>query len=140
MKFKIFSKKSILLFPVVFAIFSGCSRNSGTPVEQLEKASADMSRQEAPQTGNAGSPTAPALPSVSQEMKSAMDDYKAGKLTEAVTRFQQMRSHPAITGEQLMSLNQAAGVVMGDLYTRAANGDEKAKQAVAAYQSFHHGH
>lgn len=78
--------------------------------------------------------SANAAPPPVQQMNEAVASYKSGNLEDAVTRFQKMRIHGTLSGEQLMALNSAMAAVMGDIYARAAKGDARAQAAVKEYE------
>ncbi len=70
----------------------------------------------------------------SQQMREAVDAYKGGKFEDAVTRLQNLRATPTMTGPQRMALNDATAVVMNEIYALAAKGDKRAIEAVKQYE------
>lgn len=63
-----------------------------------------------------------------------MAAYQAGNLGDAVTRLQQLRATPTVTPAQRIALNDAMAAVMGEIYGLAAEGDQRAIQAVKQYE------
>ena len=67
-------------------------------------------------------------------MNQALASYKSGNFEDAVTQLQKLRAQPVMTPQQRMALQDAMAAVMTDIYTRAANGDARAQQAVKEYE------
>lgn len=110
---------------------AGCGRKSVDTKTQIDQAAQAMAKAEAFQPpASAGAPS----PTPARQMNEALVAYKSGNLEDAVTRFQTMRAHAAMSGEELMALNNAMAAVMSDIYARAAKGDVRAQQAVQEYQ------
>jgi len=129
----------------LFVALAGCSRKTSVSSE-LDKAVSVM-EQPAPIQPVAPAPVqteqpvqpeptpdaAPAPPPA-QEMKEAVAAYKAGNLQDAITRLQKLRATPVMTPQQRIALNDAMAAVMGEIYGLAANGDQRAIQAVKQYE------
>jgi len=118
---------------------TGCGREEDATGE-LEKAaemleSAQPPPAEAPQpsTVQYGTQPAPPMPPA-QQMNQALASYKSGNFEDAVTQLQKLRAQPVMTPQQRMALQDAMAAVMTDIYTRAANGDARAQQAVKEYE------
>lgn len=107
----------------------GCHKTADSQI-QIEQAAQAMAQTETPH------PTASATPAASpvEQVNEALGAYKSGNYTEAVTRFQTMRGHTAMSGQQLESLNNVMAAVMSDLYARAAKGDAQAQAAIEEYR------
>ena len=67
-------------------------------------------------------------------MREAVAAYKSGNLQDAVTRMQKLRATPIMTPQQRVAINDAMAAVMGDIYSLAANGDQRALAAVKQYE------
>jgi hypothetical protein len=67
-------------------------------------------------------------------MSQAMTLYKNGEYENAVTRLQTLRDRATLSPQQNMALQDAMAAVMTDIYSRAANGDARAQQAVKQYE------
>ena len=80
-------------------------------------------------------PDATPAPAPAQEMKQAVAAYKSGDLEDAVTRLQKLRATPVMSPQQRMALNDAMAAVMGEIYGLAANGNQRAIQAVKQYET-----
>ncbi len=111
------------------------------PVGELEKAAAAMGNaaETPPPTDAAADSTATAGPPPAQQVKQAMDDYKAGKMEDAVTRLQLLRNMPALSPEQRMALQDSLAAVMTELYSLAEKGDARAVAAIASYEKMQTG-
>ena len=109
----------------------GCSSKQD-PAAELEKAAAALEK------GTPAPAEAPAEGAVtaspSQQLKGAMEDYKAGKMEDAVTRLQILRSANALSPEQRMALQDSIASVMAEIYALAEKGDKRAQAAVAQYE------
>jgi hypothetical protein len=113
---------------------AGCGRKSVDAKTQIDQAAQEMVKAEAAQPSPATA-TATASPlKPAQQMNDALAAYKNGNLEDAVTRFQAMRARTAMSGAELMALNNAMAAVMADIYARAAKGDVQAQKAVQDYQ------
>jgi hypothetical protein len=121
----------------------GCSKK-GNPTSEMEKA-AEALAQPAPDQPPPQAPvqsaetpqataTPPTEPPPAQEMQQAMAAYKAGALEDAVTRLHKLRATRAMTPQQRIALNDAMAAVMSEIYGLAANGDQRAIQAVKQYE------
>jgi len=112
------------------------------PVGDLEKAAAAMEA-----TGKAPPPAGgkekvasgdydPAVAATipAQQVKEAISEFKAGKMEDAVTRLQLLRSQPIMSPQQRMALQDSMGTLMTEIYTLAEKGDARAKAAVAQYE------
>jgi len=82
-----------------------------------------------------GTQTEPADAAASFRLKvnDATALWKNGDYQQAVVKFHDLQVNTPMSGQQLMELNQAMAATMSDLYTRAAQGDARAKMAVAEY-------
>jgi hypothetical protein len=113
---------------------AGCGRKSVDAKTQIDQAAQAMAKAEASQPPPTTTAAPTSAPAPARQMNEALTAYKSGNLEDAVTRFQTMRAHTAMSGEELMALNKAMSAVMGDIYARAAKGDVRAQQAVQEYQ------
>ncbi|MEI6786299.1 MAG: hypothetical protein WCQ21_35920 [Verrucomicrobiota bacterium] len=125
---------------------AGCSRKSSVSTE-LDKATSIMEQPvpvqpmaAAPvQTEQPAQPEPPPdvtpVPAPAQEMKQAVAAYKSGDLEDAVTRLQKLRATPIMSPQQRIALNDAMAAVMGEIYGLAANGNQRAIQAVKQYET-----
>jgi hypothetical protein len=128
-----FSMTMALAFLLTFAVM-GCGRKAADPKVEIDKAAQAMAQAAPPPSAGTATAQANAAPPPVQQMNDAVASYKSGNLEDAVTRFQKMRIHAALSGEQLMALNSAMAAVMGDIYARAAKGDARAQAAVKEYE------
>lgn len=123
----------------VALVLTACRKQD--PVGELEKAAAAMGN--APATPSpteaAADSTAIAGPPPAQQVKQAIDDYKAGKMEDAVTRLQLLRNMPALSPEQRMALQDSLAAVMTELYSLAEKGDARAIAAIASYEKMQTG-
>lgn len=119
---------------LAFAILASACRKQEDPVNELEKAAAAMAKP-APAPDPTSVP-APALagPPPAQQMHQAIEDYKAGKMEDAVTRLQLLRSTPVMSPQQRMALQDSIAAVMTQVYELAEKGDPRAIAAVARYE------
>ncbi len=126
--------------PIVFACLSfallagGCRRKppvSGSA--DLETAASKFAAAEAVPTATAPSNTA-AVAGPTQEMNQAVQAYKGGQFEDAVTRLQNLRARPGMTGQQYMALNDAMAKVTATLNELAAKGDPRAIEALKKYE------
>jgi predicted small lipoprotein YifL len=132
---------AVAISALVILGLTGCGHKAPNPQSEIDKATQVMAQTASPPATAAATPTAVAAPPpAAQQMNEAVASYKNGDLEDAVTRFQRMRNHGALTGEQLQALNNAMAAVMGDIYMRAAKGDAKAQAAVKEYERMQNGH
>jgi hypothetical protein len=126
-------KRTVLAISLLcgFLPVIGCGQKTANTQSQIDQAVQSMARATSPAPAAADSAVPP---TPLQQMNDAVASYKAGDFEAAVTRFQTIRAHTAMTGDQLLALNNALGAVMSDLYTRAAKGDAAAGQAVKQYE------
>lgn len=119
----------------MMAVASGCGGKKDSTTE-LEGAANKFVTESAAAAAPAaaGDIAAAATVAPSQQMREVVDSYKGGKLEDAVTRLQNLRATPTMTGPQRMALNDAMAVIMNDIYARAAKGDARAAQAVKQYE------
>jgi hypothetical protein len=119
----------------VMAFASGCGGKKDSKAE-LESAANKFVAESAAVAAPAatGDIAAAAAVAPSQQMREVVDAYKGGKLEDAVTRLQNLRATPTMTGPQRMALNDATAVVMNEIYALAAKGDQRAVQAVKQYE------
>jgi pyruvate/2-oxoglutarate dehydrogenase complex dihydrolipoamide acyltransferase (E2) component len=123
------------------AMFAGCS-GKPDPSSELEKAAKALEQAEATQPAPAPAQPAPraATPAVvpqtpRQHMDQAATSYRNGDYENAVARLQLLRQRATLTPQQNMAVQDAMAAVMMDLYTRAADGDARAQQAVRQYEA-----
>ena len=102
------------------------------PMAELEKSAAAMEK--APAAPAEGAVDANPGPAPAEQVKKAIADFKAGKMEDAVTRLQLLRSQPVMSPEQRMALQDNIASVMQEVYAMAQNGDARAKAAVAQYE------
>ena len=129
---RFFAATSIL---ISLAFASGCGEKKDAKA-QLEDAAnkfvAESPASAAP--APSGDIAAAVAVAPSQQMREAVDAFKGGKLDDAVTRLQNLRATPVMTGAQRMALNDATAAVMNEIYGLAAKGDQRAIQAVKRYE------
>jgi hypothetical protein len=100
------------------------------PVAEMEKSAAAMEK--APPAAEA--PAEPGAVAPAQQVKEAISEYKAGKMEDAVTRLQLLRSQSQMSPEQRMALQDSMATLMAEIYALAEKGDPKAVAAVAQYE------
>jgi hypothetical protein len=140
-------RMAIALCATLMVGLAGCSRKADVnrdlenATREMEKgqdpAPAPVAAQPAPATPSSQPSAAPAAepqPPPAQQLNQALAAYKSGDYEDAVTKFQRLRATPALSGQQMMALQDAMASVMGDIYARAARGDPRAKQAVKEYE------
>ncbi|MEI6342590.1 MAG: hypothetical protein WCR07_11560 [Verrucomicrobiota bacterium] len=113
--------------------FIGCSSKQD-PAAELQKAAVALEKPDASAAPSPAPGDGPAGVSPSQQLKGAMEDYKAGKMEDAVTRLQLLRSATALSPEQRMALQDSIAAVMAEVYALAEKGDKRAIAAVAQYE------
>jgi hypothetical protein len=113
--------------------FVGCSSKQD-PAAELQKAAAALEKPGASAAPSPAPGDGQASVSPSQQLKGAMEDYKAGKMEDAVTRLQLLRSATALSPEQRMALQDSIAAVMAEVYALAEKGDKRAIAAVAQYE------
>jgi hypothetical protein len=116
-------------------VLSACHKQN--PVSELEKAASAMAKTEpaAPAVAAGTTPASEAAaPRPAQQVQAALDDYKAGKMEDAVTRLQLLRATRTLTAEQRMALQDSVAAVMTEIYSLAEKGDPRAIAAVATYE------
>lgn len=121
----------------------GCGSSQPDANSELEKAAKALEQADAAQAAPA--PAQPAQPVVAapaaatqtpvQQMSQAMTYYKNGEYETAMANLQTLRDRAAMTPQQNMAVQSAMAAVMTDIYTRAANGDARAQQAVKQYEA-----
>jgi len=138
-------KNKFPIFTTWFVILAiglvGCGGKPDANTE-LEKAAKALEQADAGQP--APTPAQPAQPVVSapvaapqtpvQQMNQAMTYYKNGEYETAMANLQTLRDRATMTPQQNMAVQSAMAAVMTDIYTRAANGDARAQQAVKQYE------
>ena len=126
---------------LVLVALAACKKQN--PVEEMEKAATaidKMAKDSAPATASAPAPAsgeydaAAAALVPAQELKQAITEYKAGKMEDAVTRLQLLRSQSVLSPEQRMALQDSMAAVMAEIYALAQKGDARAVAAVAQYE------
>ena len=124
-------RASVLAVLVGFS--SACHKQEDAATELAEAADAIARMELAPANPGAEPPeTASTAPA--QQVQQALQEYKAGHIEEAVTRLQLLRSGPVLSPQQRMALQDSIAAVMTELYTRAEQGDPRARAAVARYE------
>ena len=112
----------------------GCSKKPDASTELAKTVKVLEQTAPAPQAAAQPSANAPtALPA--QQVSQALASLKEGKYTETIVQMEKARYNPNKTPQQMIAIQDAMAAVMSDLYTRAANGDSAAKQAIAKYQA-----
>jgi len=123
-------------------VFAGCGGSQPDANTELEKAAKALEQAEASPPSPA--PAQPAQPVVAapvarqtpaQQMNQAMTYYKNGEYETAMANLQVLRDRTTMTPQQNMAVQSAMAAVMTDIYTRAANGDARAQQAVKQYEA-----
>ena len=143
---KSLSTTMVLCASLAVAAF-GCRQKTDARSE-LEKAASTLAQEEPaqapppapsqpaqslPPSAVPEAPPAPA-PAPAQQMSQALAAYKAGDFEDAVIRLPVLRATPVMTPQQRITLNDAMGAVMTEIYSRAAKGDARAIQAVQQYE------
>jgi hypothetical protein len=124
--------KCALLACVSF-LLSACHKKD--PASELEKAAVTLATTEpAPAAPVAGATSVPTGPPPAEQMREAISEYKAGKMEDAVTRLQLLRSTPTLSAEQRMAVQDGVAAVMAEIYSLAEKGDPRAIAAVAQYE------
>jgi len=112
----------------------GCRRSAtGNASAELDVAAGKFTTA-APAPAPANTPEAAPAPAPAQEMQQAVRAYKGGQFEDAVNRLQKLRATPGLSAQQQMALNDAMAAVMNDIYALAAQGDQRAAQAVKQYE------
>ncbi len=126
-------------FSAIVVALTACKKQN--PVEEMEKAAAAIdtlakdsapASASAPASGEYDAAVAALVPA--QELKQAITEYKAGKMEDAVTRLQLLRSQSVLSPEQRMALQDSMAAVMTEIYALAQKGDARAVAAVAQYE------
>jgi hypothetical protein len=117
----------------------GSCQRKQDPVSELEKTVQAMASSEGVPETDSGWDGPTGLGSPSEQMKGAMDDYKAGRFEDAVTRLQLLRSMAALSPQQRMALQDSMAAVMTEIYTMAEQGDARAQAAVLQYERMQSG-
>jgi hypothetical protein len=121
------------LLAIVLAVVS-CQKQPD-PLVELEKTAETMAKSEGVEAEAEVSTEAETpFMNPSQQVKSAIDDYKAGKMEDAVTRLQLLRAMPALSPQQRMALQDSIAAVMTEIYAMAEQGDPRAKAAIVQYE------
>lgn len=145
---------SVVIGLIVMGLAAGCHHKTTNPETELEK-TAELLAKTPPEPAAAAQPepaagepapvvanlpsgqapeqTAPVVPPA-QQMQQALAAYKAGELEDAVTRLQNLRRLPALTGEQRMAVQDSVAAVMMQIYDMAGKGDARAIAAVRQYE------
>jgi hypothetical protein len=120
--------------------FAGCGGKPDANTE-LEKAAKALEQAETTPTPTPAQPAQPVMtaPVVqhtpAQQMNQAMTYYKNGEYETAMANLQTLRDRTTMSAQQNMAVQSAMAAVMTDIYTRAANGDARAQQAVKQYEA-----
>lgn len=131
---------TILVLAVSVLGLAGCSKktDASTELENTVKVLEKSNPQTPtliPQAAGQPNPNAPLNQVLaSQQVSQALTSLKAGKYTDTIIYMESARSNPNKTPAQMMAIQDAMAAVMNDLYTRAANGDMLAQQAIKKYQ------
>lgn len=130
--------RSIVSFLLVAAVTvsTGCKKED--PVNELEKTAAAMATA-APAAAPASDGRGASAMAPAAQVKEAIAEYKAGKMEDAVTRLQLLRSATVLTPEQRMALQDSMAAVMAQIYAQAEKGDARAIAAVAQYEKMQTG-
>ncbi len=108
-------------------LVSACSKPD--PAAELEKTATVLESAPAESTPDGTPAVAPA-----QQLQTAIEDYKAGKMEDAVTRLQLLRAASTLSPEQRIALQDSVATVMAEIYVLAEKGDPRAIAAVAQYE------
>jgi hypothetical protein len=111
---------------VLVLVATGCGKKD--PADEMTKAAAEIEK---------AAPASPAEEGVlppAEQVKEAISEFKAGKMEDAVTRLQLLRSKSQMTPEQRMALQDSMATLMTEIYTMAEKGDARAIAAVAQYE------
>lgn len=125
------------LLAVMAVGLTGCGKKDA--VAELEKSAASL-ESVTPVKAKPGDPASgdydPAVGALipAKEVKQAISDYKAGKMEDAVTRLQLLRSQTGVTAEQRVALQDSIATLMAEIYAQAQNGDARAKAAVVQWE------
>lgn len=106
------------------------------PVQEMEKAAVAIEKLEkaTPPAASGDYDPAKAGPPPAKQLKDAITDFKAGKMEDAVTRVQLLRSQTVLTPEQRMAVQDSIAALMAEIYALAEKGDARAAAAVAQYE------
>jgi len=133
MKISLFAVAALTVLGVALV---GCSKQPDA-AQELERAAQEMQAEPPPAPAPApvyhNAQPVPVQPPA-QQMNDALASYKNGNYQDAVTRLQVLRSKAAMTPQQRMALQDAMAAVMTEIYTKAAQGDPRAQQAVKDYE------
>jgi hypothetical protein len=124
---KTFPAPSSAVWLVSLLLVSACSKPD--PAADLEKTAAILQTAPAEPTPDGEPAIAPA-----QQLQTAIEDYKAGKMEDAVTRLQLLRAASTLSPEQRIALQDSVATVMAEIYVLAEKGDPRAIAAVAQYE------
>lgn len=114
-------------------IIAGCGKKTDASTELAETIKVLEQAPPLPQAPAQPSPNAPAtLPA--HQVSQALASLKEGKYADTIVQLEMARDNPNKTPQQMLAIQDAMAAVMSDLYTRAANGDAQAKQAIKQYQ------
>ena len=106
------------------------------PMQEMEKAAVAIEKLEkaTPAAPSGDYDPAKAGPPPAKQLKDAIADFKAGKMEDAVTRVQLLRSQTVLTPEQRMAVQDSIAALMAEVYALAEKGDARAVAAVAQYE------
>ena len=123
-----------MLLAAVAVALGACQKQSA--VNEMEKAAVALEKTDKDQPAPVVEPgAAPAGPPPAQQVKEALADYKAGKMEDAVTRLQLLRSVSTISPQQRMALQDSVAALMTEIYGLAEKGDPRAIAAVKQYEA-----
>ena len=125
-------------FSAIALVLSACHKQDA--VSELEKTASAMTKSEPAPTASVANPgLAMAGPAPAKQVQEAIAEYKSGKMEDAVTRLQLLRSMPTLTPQQRMALQDSVAAVMTEVYSLAEKGDRRAIAAVARYEKMQTG-
>jgi len=142
---------ALLLCGLIVEVSCGHKATATSELEKAASALATAQPEPAPQTApsaaepiaseptsvevpSLGGSAADPAPSPARQMQQALASYKGGELEDAVTRLQKLRMQPTLTAQQRMAVQDSVAAVMGEIYSLAEKGDQRAIQAVRQYE------
>ena len=120
---------------LIVTSLTGCGKKDA--IAELEKSAASLEKSSkdqpaAPVSGDYDPAVGALVPA--KEVKEAIAEYKAGKMEDAVTRLQLLRSQTTVTPEQRVALQDSIASLMAEIYAQAEKGDARARAAVVQWE------
>lgn len=127
--------RPLAAFAALLVTLAGCGEKPEDIQRQtaeLEKAFPGLAAAAPARSGRPG-----ATVDASAYVKAALSASRSNDYGTAVIMLQKAAESPGVTPEQVMAIQTARKAWVADLMTRAAQGDEKAKAALAAIEASH---